>query len=471
VKLASITLKNTGIIQSLFLPCISPDGSDGSVVLISGANATGKSTILNAVATMFEGGSNPDLIGPAGDEYVIEIVFDNGWRFTRTESASGYELKGFYPEGGKINSPATTLKKLMADPNAFSPTGLVDAAPKDRAKFLQAAIPMEFTEREIREAAAGALAGAALPKVMDATRFASLREGMYDQRREINVRLTQLRATRRTLAESLPEGDPMRFAKRAYDAATGAEIKPETPAISEVEDLKEQLESAKKLLARTLEGWRGDAQVLRDGITQAEQAEIEAIRRDAEVRMEAVRAAKQIERDELQVKYESTVAEMRGPYDEDIEDITKELAAAEQRASDERRMQGVRDSITTLDAEIEQKDADAVQRDEAVKGLDELKRRKLDSSPLPGVEVRDGVIYYDGLNFDTQLNTAQQYLLSFQVAALTRGEHDLRLMIFDQAEALDSENRAAFIDGIKAAGYQVLMAEVVDGKPLMACAV
>jgi energy-coupling factor transporter ATP-binding protein EcfA2 len=467
MKLSSVSLQNCGIIRNLTVPCLSQDGSEGAVVVISGANATGKSTILNAVLTMFEGGSNPELIGPAGDEYRIELVFDNGWRFVRAEGRDKYDLKGYYPEGGKITSPATALKKLLADPNAFSPTGLVDANPKERAKFLQAAIPMEFYEREIREASGSAVAGLPIPRVMDAARFAALRDGMYDKRREANVRLDQLRSTRRTLAESLPDDDPLRFARRSYDATTGAEIKPDTPILDAVEDLKAQLESAKKRLATTLESWRKDAQVLRDEIAAAEQAEIDAIRQEAERKIEAVRVAKTAERDELQAKYEATVQEMRIPFDADVEDITKELAAAEQRAADERRLVGVRDSIAKLDSEIETVDSEAALRDEAVKGLDALKRRKLDSAPIPDVEVRDGRIYYRGLDFDTQLNTAQQYLLSFQVAALTRGDDDLRLMVFDQAEALDSDNRAAFIEGIKAAGFQVLMAEVVDGAPLV----
>lgn len=459
MKVSRISLQNTGIIRSLEIPC-----SGASVIEISGANASGKTTIINAINALIEGGAHPELIGPAADEYSVEVHLDAGVRFLRREwfdnakDEHRYEVKGWYTDGSVVKNAPTYLKKLISG-LSLNPTGLVDAPAKDRVKFFQSAIGarLSFTAQEIAEATGDHPAN--LPRTMDVERFNAYRDGRYERRREVNVALKNQEATRKEWAKALPDDDPL----RASNAESAVEAYQSTAA-ADVHLLVANLQGAREALAEAQNEWRTSLHALKDELSETEHKEIVEIQREAERKIEAVRIAKQKDREALQATYDEAVADGRKPFDAEIERLAGELAAAQQRLADEQRQQGIRDSIIKLDREIREKQDEANRLDDAVKALDALKREKLDALPIPGVEVRDGEIFYDGLSFERQLNTATKYLLSFQVAALTLG--DLPFMIFDGAEALDAENKAAFIEGMKDAGFQVVMATVVDDGPL-----
>ena len=450
MKVSRITLQNTGIIRSLEIPC------NGAVIEVSGANASGKSTIINAITALIEGGSHPELIGPNGESCLIEMEFDSGDKFQRVEGPKGYTLKGYRGDGSKIGSPAKELQSLVSG-LSLNPTGLVDAKPADRVKFLQNAMPLSFTADEAAEATGDH--PSTLPRVMDLQRFTAYRDGKYERRREANVALRDKESTRHEWAKALPDGDPLK-SSRAESAAEAYQ----SDAAADCQSISLQLEEAKANLHESMRVWSIDYDRLREEISEKESQEIEAIRVEMQGRMDAVRTAKQQERNDLYEKYMEMIAAERKPLDDGITALISKLAAAQQRLADEQRQQGIRDSIIKLDREIQQKQDEANRLNDAVQNLDRLKREKLDALPIPGVEVRDGEIYFNGLSFDRQLNTAQKYLLSFQIAALTLGE--LPFLIFDGAEALDAANKAAFIEGMKDAGFQVVMATVVDDAPL-----
>jgi energy-coupling factor transporter ATP-binding protein EcfA2 len=469
MKINRISLTNVGIVRDLNIDC-----SDG-VVLVTGANATGKSTICRAFDVMFEGGNNADLIGPNGDEYLIRMEFDNGEKYERVESRNGYTLKGWYPDGGTIKSPATTLKELLPRLSR-KPTALVDVPDKDRVKFLHEAMPLDFTRDEV--AAATKEPPSLFPATMDVNRLNSIRQGRYESRTKANAEWSALKATRRKWAESLPDGEPLKssWTERA-DGPDGAAVQIPAPSdpMADVRKAEHDLECARVDLREALGKWE---KVYRDEIyasgvaiqatlaeqTAARDAEIKAIEARYAAMADDTRKAHQEKRESIEADYQTFLANSRGPLDAAVEKAAGELAAAQERAAASAKLQGVRESIVDLDKEIVTAQEEAVRLDEAVKNLDELKRQKLETLPIQGVEVRDGQIFYNGLNFATQVNTAQQWILSCQVAALTLG--DLKLMILDNTEALDEENRRAFIDGMKDAGIQVVMAAVHDGAPL-----
>lgn len=477
MRLEEIRLENTGIIDSLVIDCRPRENSAGSVVILRGKNGTGKTTIIRAVQTMFDGGSFPDLIGPNGDSYSVEITFDNGDRFQRIENAKGYTLKGWNSDGSIIKSPAKTLQQL-ASGLALDPTGLVDAAPKDRVKFIQDALPLSFTRQDIVRAGCGTCGGCTagepldrsgkwhgskpctatdLKPVYDLAGFTSFRDGKYSRRRDANVEAKDLHATRKNVAAALPEGDILRTARTGSGEANAA---PAGPTVrDEVAAKERELAEARKALSLAMVDWHGDYQRIREEIAEQEQLAMDEIRREMEARIEAVHAAKNTEREELRRKYTETVEEEKKPYEAEIERLTADLGAAREKLEQLNRLEGVRQSLAQLDERIEAKDDEALALDEQVKALDALKIEKLNSQPIPGVEIRDGQIYYNGLNFETQTNTARQYVLSFQVAALTIPEDGLPFFLFDKAESLVGTEREYFIEGMKEAGFTVLMAD------------
>lgn len=453
MKLTSVVIDNVGIIRKLEIPC------SGGIIVISGANGTGKTTALRAVQCVIDGGHQPELIGPYGKDATVELTFDNGWRFRRTWNQKGYTLKGWSADGGKIDSPAKTLQELFESDYSLNPTGLIEAKPADRVAFLHKAMPMEFTAEEVSRAT-GEPATRFQP-VMRVDGLDRVREGRYEQRTVANVQLRKLKESRDKMAESLPDGDPL--TRTWIETAEGidGQGKPVPDAVNpldEVRTLDKKLQQATESLHLALVSWKADLDNMLAEFNQKEQAEMEAIRvKYANLRREARSASERI------------TAEERKPFDNYIAQVAGELAAAQERAQHIARLEGLRDAIRGVDREMQAAQDEAVRLDNAVKNLDELKRRKLETLPIPDVEVRDGQIYYEGKNFETQLNTAKQYLLSTQIAALTLDKFPF--LIVDNTEAMDEQNRREYIEGLKECGFQAMLAAVEDESPLVVAVV
>lgn len=448
MRLTRVYIENVGGVRKLEIPC------DGGLVIVSGANGTGKTSVLNAVRCVIEGGHQPELIGPYGKQATVELHFDNGWKFRREWNQKSYTLKGWSADGGKIDSPAKTIQALFESEYSLNPTGLINADPKDRVSFLHKALPLDFTAEEIARAT-GEAASRFAP-VVRVEELDKIRQGRYEQRTVANVEWRKLKESRDKMAESLPDGDSLTLTWVDTEPGMDGQSKPQSAPIDpldEVRTLERKLTQARDSLQSALSGWKADLDSLLNQLNREEKEEQEAIR----LKYSTLRS-------DARVAAERLVTEERKPFDEYIERAAGELAAAQERAQQVAKLEGLRDAIRNVDKQMKHAQDEAVRLDNAVKNLDELKRKKLETLPIPGVEVRDGQLYVDGLNFETQLNTARQYLLSAQVAALTM--KDFPFMIIDNTEAMDEENRRMFISGLAESGFQCVMAAVEDGKPL-----
>jgi hypothetical protein len=411
----------------------------GPVVLISGANGTGKTSLIDGLSLVFDGGHHPELIGSWDDKAIVEIDFDNGWKFRRTTTAKEYKLEGWSEDGVPIRKPAETLKKLVSG-LALNPTGLVDAPEKDRVKFLQNALPLEFTAEEIAAALGKHGTEVTLPaEALNADGFNQYRDGYFGKRTDLNRKLRDKEGTRNTLVRSLPPEDDVDWTAK-----------------------EKELRAERDRLNKTLASNALEAEKLQN-------AEIDRLKADAQAKIDALHAALRQDIEAVKEEVKRQVAERAQPLIDKLAVIVKEAGTAEAKAEEQSRVQGIRDSIEKVDKDAKAMSVEANQLDFVLEKLDALKKEKLNALPIPGIEIRDGRIFYNGLSFDTQLNTAAQYVLSFRVAALTLG--DLPLMLFDKAESLVGESRAEFIEGIKEAGFQVIMTEAVADRPLEITAV
>jgi DNA repair exonuclease SbcCD ATPase subunit len=427
VKYTEIRQHNVGGNKDITIP-------GGPVVLISGANGTGKTSIVNGISLLFDGGHNPDLIGPHDDRAVVEIDFDNGWRFRRATTVKSYTLEGWTASDVPIKKPAETLKKLVSG-LSLNPTGLVDAPQKDRVKFLQAAMPLVFTTLDIAGALGTDSEIVELPSGdLDAQGFNEFRDGYYSKRTDINRSIRDKEGTRNTLIKSLVVDDETDWAAKA------AELRAKRDAVNK--------QSA---------GISLEAQKIQD-------AEVSRLKDEAQQKIDAIKAQLQAAIEALNAEARAAVAEQQAPLMSQLAELIELIGQAEERSQQQERAKGSRESIERIGKEERLLAIQAAKLDRVIEKLDKLKRKKLEDLPIPGVEVKNGTIYKDGKNFDTQLNTAQQYVLSFQVAALTLGE--LQLMTFDKAESLVGKDREEFIEGIKDAGFQVIMTEAVADTPL-----
>jgi len=94
-----------------------------------------------------------------------------------------------------------------------------------------------------------------------------------------------------------------------------------------------------------------------------------------------------------------------------------------------------------------------------LKKLEEYKYSLLSSIPIPGIEIKDGDIYKDGVVFD-RLNTATQIQISVELAKLRAG--DLGLICIDGIERFDKEAYELFKQEMAKTNLQTIITKVSD---------
>src|SRR5712664_2293029 len=142
MKIASIELTDVGRFEELII-------KPGALTILSGQNAEGKTTVLKALQTTFEGGHDPNIIRVGAKKATVVLTLDDGTVIKKTITAKGYNLTAEASDGVSIPSPATFVKNLASgfalDPVAFVEAGKNGAEGwKRRQEFLQEAIPTTF---------------------------------------------------------------------------------------------------------------------------------------------------------------------------------------------------------------------------------------------------------------------------------------------------------------------------------------
>ncbi len=126
----------------------------GTVTVISGPNGVGKSSVLHSLATLFDGGHDPDLIRRGAKKGEVVIGLSDGVTIKKSITLKGSIVKVTTENGGLVKSPQTYVKSLTHG-MAFDPVAFVDATPKQRLGFLLDAMPITFTAEQLQETLGG----------------------------------------------------------------------------------------------------------------------------------------------------------------------------------------------------------------------------------------------------------------------------------------------------------------------------
>ena len=92
--------------------------------------------------------------------------------------------------------------------------------------------------------------------------------------------------------------------------------------------------------------------------------------------------------------------------------------------------------------------------------IDDLKESKLQNLPIPGLDIKEGEIYLDGIHWD-HIEDSARFLFAIQLSACRPGE--LGFMIADRAEALDDNRWQGLQDAIRNGGLQLAAARREEG--------
>jgi energy-coupling factor transporter ATP-binding protein EcfA2 len=425
----------------------------GRVTLLSGGNATGKTSILKALRTIIGGGSEA-TIKVGADEARAVIVFSDGTEVEARNGGSGWRKRVVPPEsGGKTKAlakPQTYLDSLY-DSVAFNPirfaqeaTGKADR--DARIETLLDMVEVGVTQEEIDAAASGVpkpkkdgrliVGRAALDEIDRA------RSRRYDERTGVNRLAKERRSSADEAFRSVPE--------EPEPIPDLSELRADRDALAADRDSrKARVASAATLKRGTI------ADEARDRITALEQ---ETARQRAAILGQRAAMLEEATEEERRL-----ADEISAEIDPLVQTLDGDLASGEERIARVASQRAIRDMATRSAVEAGKLELESEALTASIERLDVLRRDLLRNLPVKGLEVRDGDLYLDDVAFDS-LNTARRVRIAFEIGAERAKKATLPLMAFDGLEALDEESFSDLVEFLRERPELQVLGASVDGK-------
>jgi hypothetical protein len=421
LSVKSMTIEN---IKGISRCSLNMDGR--SLVALKGSNGVGKSSVLDAIRAVFEPGGDPALIRRGAKSGKIEMVLSDGVTLKKAITPKSYQLVATGPDGVPIPSPAKYVASL-AQSFAFDPVAFLTANKRERMNFLLDAMPITFARVEVEPGRAGG------NETLTLDEFDKYRAAVYERRRAINAQAKELDQTIANLSKSLPaqQTGPAPDIAGRIGELTAARSELEAFQQSEIAEVVTQANVARDEARGAFEQDVRQATAVRDttlaAIDRAEREAGDAIKATHAENREAVIT-------------EITVLQGQLAREGETRALAKHLAEQQQRYGE--------------------KADEAAALERSLAALDKLRQSKLESLPIPGLEIREGEVFYGGVPFD-HLNQARKWTLSLEIGCLKLG--DLGLIVVDEAEHLDDRNWPEFEAAVRASGLQVIAARVESG--------
>ncbi len=439
-----ITIKSLELLNWRSIGRLEIDCGDGKFVAVTGPNGAGKSSVVEAVSSLFEGGSKPEVIGPQDRKARVVAVLSNGVTIDRTVTAGGSTVKLSGPDGKEIKSPQRHLNEWI-DRVSFSPIALLGAKPKDRVTAIVETLPLELPEAELSEI----FGGQTVPVRLDQHPLHVINEArgvFYERRTVANGEARTQRAHAKELREALPPdaADPEAAAETLRGAqAEEARLK---------EEREERMAKINRLSFEETEEIRRRVNAEREAILRAAEKEVDRIRGLAQAEIDSVRARKDDQ--------SSQVIEELDPK---IEEAVSRAAAAAEAQRVAERSTGLRTAIERAEATATAREKESAALTRTIDRLDQLSVSLLDQSPVPGLSLDGGDVAYHGRPWD-KLNTAAKAELVLAIAKLRARE--VGVICLDGFELCDRALREAIREQAERDGVQLFTATVTDTERL-----
>lgn len=400
----------------------------GNLTVIEGQNASGKTTVIEAIKAALGGGHDATLIrkGAEFGEVVLVMDDESEIRARITEKTTTRTWKN--PDGTSKKKPQSIIDGLL-NSLSFNPVLFLTAPRDKRVQWLLEVLPITADPKEI-EASAGVpvLPQDIRPNALDT--IECVRKRMYDQRTGTNRLADEKKKTVSTLESSLPP--------------SGA-------------DAAEALTAVREELIVMQE----DYQRLSEELRVLLQSRLDEIREQTHQRIQTIKdeqmAAEQVARQDE----EAARAQLEQQCEPRIDASREEIAKLEAAVVQAERARTTTEMISRFKDEQGKAEAESLSLTEGLGQLETLKGELLKTLPIKGYEVRDGQDYKDGIPFE-RVNKAKQVAVALQVAKLLA--KDLRLVCVDNLECLDADTFAAFEKAaLSNEDFQFVVTRVTEG--------
>lgn len=438
----------------------------GQIVMIQGANGTGKTSLLNALMKIFEGGHDPGMVRQVAERAVASFTLDTGHKFRYECSSTSYTLTGWNADGTVIRGPKTFLEKHIAGIEQVDPSRLLalDASTKPgRAKLrdeLQRLIPLSFLPEDVQSVATlyeGALSPAEVEPVRLAEKLLLGAVAAHGKPADLATYDGVVASLKQSRARVGAEEKQAASAWQGLTTAVGDLIQsPETELAAA------RAEMADYNSARSADAARLDAETVRlntaawtacrEAKAAAEAAFREAIAQaTAAAEAECVRIAAVAQR---------VLAEAQPAHEERIAASAARISALEAAQKQWIEAQQTVKLREDLRDTAKAKASEWLKVDRACKLMELLRIKKMADFPIAGLEVTADRITVDGVDWHA-LNTAQVMQICIRIVARLAGNE--KIIFLDHAETFDADTMEAVAGACRDAGFQLLAARVADG--------
>ena len=429
MKIAHVRISNIlGIAELEF----TPEGFNE----ITGPNGTGKTSVLEAIQSVLKTGHDATLLRKGAEKGEAVLVLDDGTELSKTVTADKSTSK-VKIEGKATSRPAEALKALT-DLYSANPIEFLRARKQDRVKVLLETMPLEADTEKLAEITG--IPVTAQPGTHALAVIDTVYKEVYDDRTGTNRAVKEKDNTINQLKLAMPE-------------APGGVEGSEDELLAQVREADEAKATELERISNKLIGLKGANQQKKDAIKAEAQRQIDEIKAKAVADVEAIVAEEQRIEGLAGQQREKTIqkhADTVGPLNTALNSIKENRGAHAKR---EQAMQ----TIQQMEKELVDLQADAARQTKALADLEQYKNDLLASLPIPGVEVKDGEIYRDGVVFD-RLNTAQQVWVAIEIAKLRAG--NLGVSCVDGIELLDPAAFEEFKKQSLASNLQLFVSRV-----------
>jgi energy-coupling factor transporter ATP-binding protein EcfA2 len=461
MRIAHVTLKNIMGTREL-------EFDAGKFVELSGPNASGKSTVLEAIKSVVKGGHDATLLMTGAEKGEIVLVLDNGMRLTKTVRPTSSNLVATQDgQARPLPRPAEMLGKII-DRLSNNPVEFLTAKKEDRVSTLLQSMPLQIDLQYLQSISGVRLAESGMHayQVID-----YVYTQVFDERHDTNKTIDEKEKTIRQLRAAIPELSEGVVGGETEIEEKLAEIDAEkdrnlTAVHTKLQDfvgaVNTQIAATALEHETAIQGYADDMDVEIGSL----QRQLDAKRNERQVELTRRREVKNAaiasfnarivnvtskakeKRDEIQ----ATHLEMRTPFATQLAVLraNRDLAA--------RRAQTL-DTIATFDVELDHLRADVTRQEKALADIKAYRSKVLDDLPISGLEVRGGEIFRHGITFD-RLNKAERVDIAIEVAKLRAGE--LGVICVDEIENLDSQTFDALRARVDKTELQFFVTRVTD---------
>jgi exonuclease SbcC len=394
----------------------------GQFTIIEGQNASGKTSILEAIKSVLQGGSDATLIRKGETEGEVILLLDNDIAITKTIKENGSDVKVTDKIGIRQKTPQSYINKLI-DKFAVNPIDFLVADDKTRINLLFEALPSELDTTRLKQIEVPKELQTSFNKMIDSnlhplTFFNTAHQVLYDNRTGINRAFKEKQATVSQLAIGLLEVSPAELQMRRSK-------------------IEAELNSSYKK--------KDD---FRDGLDR-EEKEARAIIDKDYLRMLS----------EIEKKHEDNVRLLEEEFQQKTGGLKTKLAVISEQEKSLATIKANTELKNKLSSEAEKLNADANLLTKGLQELETLKAGLLDKLPIKNLEIKEGAIYLNGIPFK-RVNTAEQIKCAIEVAKLKSGE--LKVICVDGIERLDAETFEVFKMEAEKSEIQMIITKVTN---------